>query len=108
MSVSDKPLLWLRGEVKTPPFSQAARLEAGFLLRQLQQGAMLGMPHACSMPTIGPACHELRIKDRDVDWRILYGIDTDAIVIGEVFQKTTPRPPQAVITACKRRFRQYD
>jgi hypothetical protein len=31
----DNPLIWLRGEVKTPPFSQAARLEAGYLLRLL-------------------------------------------------------------------------
>ncbi|BAS59770.1 hypothetical protein NIES2135_06950 [Leptolyngbya boryana NIES-2135] len=34
----DKPLVWLRGEIKTSPFSQEARLEAGFLLRRLQQG----------------------------------------------------------------------
>ena len=30
----DKPLVWLNGEVKTPPFSESARLEAGLLLRQ--------------------------------------------------------------------------
>jgi len=29
----EKPIVWLHGEVKTPPFSQTARLEAGFLLR---------------------------------------------------------------------------
>jgi acyl-CoA synthetase (AMP-forming)/AMP-acid ligase II len=29
----DKPLVWLHGDVKTPPFSRAARLEAGTLLR---------------------------------------------------------------------------
>ena len=38
MSSSDKPLVWLHGEVKTPPFSKEARLEAGFLLRMLQRG----------------------------------------------------------------------
>jgi len=31
----NKPLIWLKGEVKTPPFSTQARLEAGFLLRKL-------------------------------------------------------------------------
>jgi hypothetical protein len=35
MSPQDKPLVWLRGEIKTPPLSTNARLEAGFLLRQL-------------------------------------------------------------------------
>lgn len=40
MSQSDKPLVWLHGEVKTPPLSQPARLEAGCLLRRLQKGKM--------------------------------------------------------------------
>jgi hypothetical protein len=35
VSPKDKPLVWLHGEVKTPPLSAAARVEAGFLLRQL-------------------------------------------------------------------------
>ena len=34
MSPRDKPLVWLRGEVKTPPFGSDARIEAGFLLRR--------------------------------------------------------------------------
>jgi len=29
MNPKDKPLAWLYGEVKTPPFSKEARLEAG-------------------------------------------------------------------------------
>lgn len=32
---TDVPLVWLFGEVKTPPFSAEARVEAGFLLRRL-------------------------------------------------------------------------
>lgn len=27
------PVVWLHGEIKTPPFSSAARIEAGMLLR---------------------------------------------------------------------------
>ena len=33
-----KPLVWLKGEVKTPPFSAEARIEAGYLLRLVQRG----------------------------------------------------------------------
>jgi hypothetical protein len=33
----DKPLAWLHGEVKSPPFSKAARIETGYLLRELQK-----------------------------------------------------------------------
>ena len=29
----DKPLVWLHGEVRSPPFSVGARIEAGLLLR---------------------------------------------------------------------------
>jgi hypothetical protein len=46
------PLAWLHGVIKSPPFSDAARLEAGFLLRQLQKGVMLSMPHSRPMPSI--------------------------------------------------------
>ncbi len=50
----DMPLVWLKGEVRTPPFSPEARLEAGFLLRRLQKGESFGLPHSRPMPAIGP------------------------------------------------------
>lgn len=68
----DKPLVWLKGEVKTPPLSTAARIEVGMLLRRLQRGEALSMPTARSMPTIGPRCHELRITDGRREWRLIY------------------------------------
>ena len=108
MTATDMPLIWLHGEVKTPPFSPTARLEAGFLLRRLQQGELLGMPHSRPMSAIGPRCHELRIKDVGVTWRIIYRSDPDAIVILEVFSKKTPRTPEAVIETCRQRLRSYD
>lgn len=108
MSRRDKPLVWLRGEVKTPPFSAAARVEAGVLLRRLQQGATLGMPHARPMPVIGRGCHELRIVDAGRTWRIIYRLDPDAVVIAEVFQKTTRSTPPRVVDQCQRRLSAYD
>lgn len=108
MDARNKPLLWLHGEVKTPPFSQIARIEAGFLLRKLQQGENLSLPHSRPMPSIGPRCHELRINDRSATWRIMYRVDPDAIVILEVFNKTTAKTPLTVIDTCKRRLRMYD
>ena len=79
----DKPLVWLHGEVKTPPFSIEARIEAGTLLRRLQSGESIGMPQSRPMPTIGKRCHELRITDEDVTWRIVYR--TDAAISKKVF-----------------------
>jgi phage-related protein len=104
----DKPLAWLYGEVKTPPFSKAARIEAGYLLRQLQQGKALSMPHSRPMPTIGARCHELRIVDGGMTWRIVYRVDPDAIVIADVFAKKRAQTPAAAVRACRRRLRDYD
>lgn len=104
----DKPLVWLHGEVKTPPFNQSARIEAGVLLRRLQQGESLEMPHSRPMSSIGAHCHELRIRDEDKNWRIIYRIDEDAILILEVFHKTTRATPVSVIDNCKRRLSKYD
>ena len=83
MTDVDKPLAWLHGEIKTPPLSPTARLEAGYLLRRLQRGDRLSMPHSRPMPSICRNCHELRISDEKVTWRVVYRIDDDAIVIAD-------------------------
>ena len=105
---NDKPLVWLKSEVKTPPFGAEARIEAGTLLRRLQQGDNIELPHSRPMPTIGKRCHELRINDEDTTWRIMYRIDPDAIIIGEVFSKKTKTTPKSVIDLCKQRYKDYD
>jgi phage-related protein len=104
----DKPLAWLHGDVKTPPFSKSARIEVGYLLRELQRGKELSMPQSRPMPAIGARCHELRVTDEGVTWRIVYRVDPDAIVIAEVFAKKTAKTPAAVLDACRRRLKEYD
>ena len=108
MSPTHKPLAILHGKVKTPPMSREARIEAGYLLRLLQRGDSLGMPHSRPMPVIGVRCHELRVIDRDKTWRLVYRVDSDAIVIADIFEKKTQKTPKSVIEACKRRLRDYD
>jgi phage-related protein len=107
MSPNDKPLVWLAGEVRTPPFSTEARLEAGFLLRRLQAGEKLSLPHSRPMPSVGRGCHELRIRDESQTWRIVYYLDDDAVVILEVFSKKTQTTPKKVIDVCQARARAY-
>ncbi|HYV06938.1 MAG TPA: type II toxin-antitoxin system RelE/ParE family toxin [Blastocatellia bacterium] len=88
--------------------SRRARIEAGYLLRLLQRGDPVGMPHSRPMPVIGVRCHELRIIDANKIWRIIYRVDRDAVVIADVFEKKTQKTPKRVIDACKRRLRDYD
>ncbi len=98
----------LRGEIKTPPMSEAARRETGFLLRRLQQGELLGLPHSRPMPDVGPHCHELRVNDETRTWRLIYRIDDDAIVVVDLFEKKTRKTPRQIIANCHRRLRLYD
>lgn len=108
METDDKPIVWLEGEIKTPPFSAEARIEAGTLLRRLQRGDNLGMPSSRPMPSIGKQCHELRVRDDNQSWRIMYRIDPDAIVVVEVFAKKTGTTPKQVIDNCQPRLKAYD
>ena len=104
MSPRDKPLVWLRGEVKTPPFGAEARIEAGFLLRRLQRGDTVELPQSRPMSGIGTACHELRIVDGHVNWRIMYHVAPQAIVILDVFAKKTAATPVRILAECRKRL----
>lgn len=103
-----KELMVLRGEIKTPPLSEAARRKVGYLLRALQEGETLGLPHSRPLPGIGARCHELRVNDAGKSWRVIYRIDEDAIVIAEVFEKKTRTTPGRIMRDCRRRLRAYD
>lgn len=104
----NKPLAWLHGEVKTPPLSTNARRECGELLRRLQQGELIALPHSRPMPSIGKHCHELRIRDENTTHRIIYRLDEDAVVIVDVFTKKTQQTPKHVIDTCQKRLKRYD
>ena len=66
------------------------------------------MPHAEPLPIVGPRCGALRIRDGAHNWRIMYRIDPDAILVLEVYAKKTRQIPKAVIDRCKQRLRAYD
>jgi phage-related protein len=104
----DKVLVILDGEIKTPPVSQEARREIGFLIRKLQLGLRLEMPQSRSMPTIGRRCHELRVNDRSQTWRVIYRIDPDAVLVVGMFSKKASKTPKYVIDQARRLLRQYD
>ena len=106
--LKQKPLVWLHGEVKTPPLSTEARIEAGYLLRKLQNNERLSLPQSRPMTSICAKCHELRINDKDKTWRIVYRLDDDAVVILEVFEKKSQKTPKSIIDTCKKRIISYD
>jgi phage-related protein len=103
-----KSIVWLHGEVKTPPLSTEARIEAGYLLRMLQNNIRLSLPQSRPMTSICTRCHELRVNDKDKTWRIIYRLDDDAVVILEVFEKKSQKTPKHVVDVCKKRLIHYD
>lgn len=53
------------------------------------------------MPGVAAGCHELRIPDAGLTWRIVYHVAPEAVVVLGVFQKKTMATP---IRECQRRL----
>lgn len=104
---ADKEVYFVNTEIKTPPLSREARHEVGVLLRKLQFGLSLSLPHSRPMPSIGKACHELRVNDKNVTWRVMYYIDKEAVVVLEIFSKKTNKTPRKTIALCQKRLQIY-
>jgi phage-related protein len=103
-----KRVAFMHGEIKTPPFSAKGRREAGRLIRCLQNGKMLRMPSAEFLPIVGPRCGALRVRDEQHNWRIMFRVDVNEIVIVDVYDKKTRKIPDEVIDRCKKRLERYD
>ena len=108
MTSSDKPLAWMHGEGKSLPFSPAARVEAGMLLRRTPVGrGTRTASFPSDAPSVGGGGHELRVIDGNASWRLVYYLGRDAVVILGVFSKKTEATPQSVIASCQRRLAAY-
>ncbi len=105
-----KHLIWLANEIKTPPFYRSVRIEVGFLLQQLLNGELPTLPMSKLMSSIGDKCHELRVNDlnNNKNWRVIYRIDDDAVIVLEVFAKTTKKTPDNIIDRSQKRLGLYD
>ena len=107
MSPSDKPPIWLHGEITTPPFPRMPVSRLGFY-RATPARRRIDPARSRPMPSIGLNCHELRGVDESVTWRIVYRLFSDAVLILEVFEKKTSKTPKSVIDVCKSRLKRYE
>jgi phage-related protein len=78
------------------------------LLRLLQNGELMGMPQSEPLSDVCPRCGALRVRDGDHNWRIMYRLDVDAVLILEVYAKKSRTIPKEVIDRCKKRLKAYD
>ena len=70
-------------------------------------GELIAMPQSRPMPTIGKSCYELRIVDAGKTWRIMYCIHPQAVVVLNIFAKTTPQTPNDAINLSKQRLAEF-
>lgn len=65
------------------------------------------MPLSRPMPTIGRGVHELRLKERSGQYRVIYAvIEREVIYVLHAFKKTTKATPQRNIQLAQRRLKE--
>ena len=66
------------------------------------------MPHCRSLRAGGRSCYELRVRDAGVNWRLVYRVDDDAIVVAGLFRKTSWAATGQLIEVSRSRLAQHD
>ena len=78
-------------------------------LARLDAGLSLSMPLSRPMPSIGRGVHELRLRDRSGDYRIVYvTARSGEIVVVLAFKKTTFKTPERMIKLARSRAREAE
>lgn len=100
-----KPVEFLAGALDDlRAFPAAARREAGYQLDQVQQGR--DPDDWKPMSTVGPGVREIRIRDADGAFRVIYVAKFEtAIYVLHCFQKKTQKTSREDITLATRRYR---
>jgi len=90
-------------EIRRLPFE--IRADLADALARLDEGLALSMPLSRPTPTIGRSVHELRIKNRSGQYRIIYAlIERGSIHVLHAFKKTTESTPKRNIEIARQRL----
>jgi len=101
--MADKPLRWAGASLEDlRAFPEAARREAGYQLRRLQQGLL---PSDWKpMTSVGPAVAEIRIHS-GVEHRVFYVAKyEEAVYVLHAFEKRTRQTRQADLELASKRL----
>ena len=94
-----------RQEVLALP--EEVRSDLADALARLELGLKLSMPLSRPMPAIGRGVHELRLKDRSGQYRIVYALVRSGFVhVLHAFKKTTQMTPARSIALARQRLRE--
>ena len=76
-------------------------------LARLDAGLILGMPLSRPMPSIGRGVHELRLKDRSGQYRVIYALIASRTVhVLHAFKKTTLATTRRNIELARKRLKE--
>ena len=88
-------------------FPDEIREDLADLLARLDTGLKLSMPLSRPMPSIASGVHELRLKDRNGIYRVIYiFLDAGNIWLVHAFVKKDQKTPQHNIELAKKRLRE--
>jgi phage-related protein len=105
VSQSAKPIEFRGGALSDLcRFPVPARREAGYQLYQVQEG--LDPDDWKPMNTVGPGVREIRIREKDGAFRVIYVASfEDAVYVLHCFQKKTQKTGRDDIALATRRYR---
>ena len=87
--------------------SRELRQDLQDILEKLEIGLNLGMPHVKSLSSIFPGLCEIRIKDRNGQFRVIYFLKRDeAIYLVHAFRKKTQKLPNKEIQTILKRIKE--
>ncbi len=76
-------------------------------LARLDAGLPLSMPLSRPMPSIGRGAHELRLRDRNGEWRVVYVVrSAGEVVVVLAFKKTSRKTPERMIDLARSRAKE--
>ena len=94
-----------RREVKT--FPEEVRGDLADALARLDARLVLSMPLSRPMPSIGRRVHELRLKHRSGQYRVVYAfVLRDAVHVLHAFKKATQATPAKNLALVKKRLKE--
>ena len=88
-------------------FPEDIRGDLADALARLDAGLELSMPLSRPMPSIGRGVHELRLKDRSGQYRVVYAFARrDAVHVLHAFKKRTQATPAKNLALAKTRLKE--
>lgn len=103
-----KSILWHPKALDTiRTFPEDVRRKIGYLLRKLEEGEFLGMPHARPMSIVGSGVMELRVSSQDGAFRVFYVLKIgEKITVFHAFHKKTQKTDHSELVLGKKRLRE--